>query len=141
MDITPIVNAVIALLMAVLTAVIIPTAKKYLLPWITAMKDKDETIANGAFYDIIMASAQTAVLAAEEAARKGLILKSAKFEYAERYLEKQGIALDSDELTAVIDAAVYELFNSLKGTEGDTPDDCALLEDEDEKEDTYGSNT
>ncbi len=52
--------------------------------------------------------------AAEEAARKGLIDKAAKYGYALEFLEARGITFDAKAMQAMIDAKVWELFNQFK---------------------------
>ena len=114
MDITHIISIAAMILAAVLTAVIIPAVKRHVIPWLAAATGKEQTAAGEIAYAAIQSIVKTAVLAAEEAARKGLIDKKDKFIYAENYLKKKGVVLDSDELVAVIDAAVHEIFNAVK---------------------------
>lgn len=57
---------------------------------------------------------EIACYAAEEAARKGLIDKSAKYKYAVELLERRGITFDDATTQALIDSTVYDLFNRFK---------------------------
>lgn len=57
---------------------------------------------------------EVACNAAEEAARKGLIDKEAKYGYALEFLEARGYTFDAADMQALIDAKVWELFNQFK---------------------------
>jgi hypothetical protein len=98
-DITNIFEALIGLAVAFITA--------FLIPYIRSRMSE-------ARLDKLRTAAEIAVMAAEEAARSGLIPKLDKYEYAVKYLEDCGYTVRSDELKKVIDATVWELINHLK---------------------------
>ena len=95
-DITQIVIAIIGLMSAVITSVIVPLVKA-------------KTTAN---QQVIIASlARTAVLSAQQlyAADEGQRKKDYASEYVTRLMKKYGVALSSDEVGAAVEAAVKEL--------------------------------
>lgn len=96
-DITPIINAALALLAAVVTV--------FLVPW---LKQK----AGEAKWNELMRVVEIAVTAAEEyfGAGKG----ADKFNYVVELLEKQGYSFDDVEVRALIDSTVWELINQYK---------------------------
>lgn len=98
-DLTSILEAVIALATALVTALLVPYIKSKL---------------SQSQLDKLKAAAEIAVMAAEEAGRSGLIDINAKYEYAVAYLEKNGFTLDSDKMRQLIDATVWELINQFE---------------------------
>lgn len=92
-DLTPIVNAVVALAAALITA--------FLIPWLKRKATAEQ-----------MAQAQKWVTIAVEAAEmiyKGSGLGEAKKAYVQSYLETKGYKMDVDTVDALIEAAVLEL--------------------------------
>ena len=102
-DITPIIELLVTVLAALCSIVIIPYIK---------------TKLNRAQLDKAVQWVEIAVSAAEEAARAGLIDKTAKYGYALELLERQGVTFDEATTQAMIDAKVWELFNQFKDVEG-----------------------
>ena len=88
-DLTPIVQAVLAVLAALITA--------FVIPWIKAK-------ANAQQRDILERGVKTAVFAAEQVYGSGW--GRDKMRYAEEYLRKRGYAVDID----LIEATVREYF-------------------------------
>ena len=109
-DITPVLETVVTLILAVVTAAAMPFLNKYIIPWIDAKITADKT-------RILASLAETAVMAAEEAARTGKIFKAEKFDYAAKIIRQNGFDLDTQKLTAVINAAVYNIINNAKEVE------------------------
>ena len=103
-DITPIIELLVTVLAALCSIVIIPYIK---------------TKLNRAQLDKAVQWVEIAVSAAEEAARAGLIDKTAKYVYALELLERQGVTFDEATTQAMIDAKVWELFNQFKDVEGE----------------------
>ena len=108
MDITAILETVVTLIFTALAAVLIPIVKNHVIPWLDAKIAADKT-------QILAQLAETAVMAAEEAARSGKIVKADKFDYAAKVIRQNGFDLDTQKLTAVINAAVYNIINNAKG--------------------------
>lgn len=103
MDITPILELAVKLIFAAVTIFLIPKIKKL---FATKVSESDQKK--------LIRWAEIAVQAAEEAARSGLIDKKAKYQYAKSFLEARGATLDADAMQALIDSAVWELFNQFK---------------------------
>lgn len=97
-DLTNLIEALIAVLIAV--------AMRYLIPWIkTKMsKDQEETL-----YTIV----SIAVMAAEKlyGAKKG----DDKLAYVERYLEARGVKVDTMRLKAYVNAAIKQMDQKQDG--------------------------
>lgn len=94
-NITPIVEAVITLICAVITAVIIPYIRSR-----TTAQQRDE----------INTWVKIAVSAAEQVytgSGRGLEKKA----YVIKWLNEHGITVDTEKLDAIIEAAVYDLKN------------------------------
>ena len=106
-DITPIINAVIALFAAIVTAVIIPYIKSR-----TSETQLRKTLE----------WARIAVSAAEQIYGAGG--GEQKFEYAARWLRDRGIGVDIYELRAYIEDAVHEMNSSSLSNQdfGEEPD-------------------
>lgn len=103
MNITPILELAVKLIFAAVTIFLIPKIKKL---FATKGSESDQKR--------LIRWAEIAVQAAEEAARSGLIDKKAKYQYAKSFLEKRGVTYDADTMQALIDSAVWELFNQFK---------------------------
>lgn len=103
MDITPILELVIKLIVAVVTIYLIPKIKKLIATKVSEADQKK-----------IIRWAEIAAQAAEEAARSGLIDKKAKYNYAKSFLEDRGITFDADTMEALINSMVWDLFNRFK---------------------------
>lgn len=106
MDITPILELVIKLIVAIVTIYLIPKIKKLIATKVSETDQKK-----------IIRWAEIAAQAAEEAARSGLIIKSEKFGYAKAFLEARGITFDDATMKALINSAVWDLFNQFKDDE------------------------
>lgn len=102
-DITPIIDAVIALLLSVLTVFVIPAIKKFV---------------NKAEYEKMYGIIYTAVRAAEQIFKlthpEGGVGK-AKKEYVLNYLHERGYNIDDEQVNMIIEAAVLELNQAVKG--------------------------
>ena len=92
-DITSIIEAVIALVAAIMTAIVIPYIKSK-----TNRQQQEE----------INAWVRIAVTAAEQI-YKGMGRGPEKKAYVMEWLEERGVRLDDEKLDAMIEAAVYEL--------------------------------
>lgn len=106
MDITPILELVIKLIVAIVTIYLIPKIKKLIS---TKVAESDQKK--------IIRWVELAVQAAEEAERSGLIDKKAKYQYAKTFLEARGVTFDADTMQVLIDSAVWGLFNQFKDDE------------------------
>ena len=95
-DITQIVMAVIGLVSAVITSVIVPLVK--------AKTSAHQQV-------IIESLSRTAVLAAQQiyGAEEGQKKKEYASEYVSRFMKKHGITLSSEEVSAAIEAALKEI--------------------------------
>lgn len=91
-DLTPIINAVIALLAAILTYKV--------LPWIKAKTTNEQQT-------MLRATVKTLVYAAEQIYGAGMGYE--KMQYVKEKLEKKGFTVDRDE----IEAAVSEYLNNV----------------------------
>lgn len=96
MDFTPIFNAIIALLGAIITAV--------LIPWI-----RKKTTAEQA--EKINKLVAIAVQAAEQLAEPGM--GKEKKQFVLDFLQSKGINIDDEAIDLAIEAAVYQLKNGL----------------------------
>lgn len=94
-DITPIMEAVVALLAAVITAVVVPYIKS------KTTTDQQRQINTWV---------QIAVSAAEQI-YAGSGLGEEKKTYVIEWLRQHGVTVDADKLDAMIEAAVYDLKN------------------------------
>lgn len=118
-DITPIIEAVAALIAVIFTAVVIPY-----------IKSKTTTQQQAQ----INAWVKIAVAAAEQI-YKGSGRGEEKKEYVINWLEERGFTLDEDELDALIESAVYELNNGIIPIENVTitPTEAKILVAPEEK--------
>ncbi len=118
-DITPIIEAVAALIAVIITAVVIPY-----------IKSKTTTQQQAQ----INAWVKIAVAAAEQI-YKGSGRGEEKKEYVINWLEERGFTLDEDELDALIESAVYELNNGIIPIENVTitPTEAKILVAPEEK--------
>lgn len=101
MDITIIIEAVLTLIAAVITAIVIP----YIKSRTTAQQQEQ-----------INAWVRIAVSAAEQI-YTGSGRGEEKKEYVISWLREHGITVDEDKLNAMIEAAVYDLKTGLLATE------------------------
>lgn len=104
MNITPIIEAVFALIAAIVTAVVVP----YIKSRTTATQQTE-----------IAAWVKIAVTAAEQI-YTGTGQGKAKKAYVEEWLKAHGVTVDAEKLDAMIESAVYELKNSTLIIEGGT---------------------
>ena len=102
MNITPIIEAVFALIAALVTAVAVP----YIKSRTTATQQAE-----------IAAWVKIAVTAAEQIYH-GTGLGKAKKEYVQEWLKAHGVTVDADKLDAMIESAVYEMKNGSLILEG-----------------------
>lgn len=96
-DLTPIINAVIALLAAVITAFVVPWIKRN-----TTQKDRETMLA---WVEIAVAAAQQLYHELDGAKRK---------EYVLEFLATKGYSMDDTALDNAIEAAVLELHRELE---------------------------
>lgn len=106
MDITPILELVIKLVFTLVTLFLIPKIKKLLAAKVSESDQKK-----------LIRWVELAVQAAEEAEHSGLIDKKVKYQYAKTFLEERGVTFDADTMQALIDSAVWDLFNQFKDDE------------------------
>lgn len=118
-DITPIIEAVAALIAVIITAVVIPYIKSK-----TTTQQQSQ----------INAWVKIAVAAAEQI-YKGSGRGEEKKEYVINWLEERGFTLDEDEVDALIESAVYELNNGVIPIENVTitPTEAKILVAPEEK--------
>lgn len=118
-DITPIIEAVAALIAVIITAVVIPY-----------IKSKTTTQQQAQ----INAWVKIAVAAAEQI-YKGSGRGEEKKEYVINWLEERGFTLDEDEVDALIESAVYELNKGIIPIENVTitPTEAKILVAPEEK--------
>lgn len=96
-DLTPIINAAIALLAAVVTA--------FVIPWIkgnTSQKEREDLLK---WVEIAVAAAQQMFYQMDGAARK---------EYVISFLDERGYDVDDEAVDAAIEAAVLKLHHELE---------------------------
>lgn len=103
LDITPILELIIKLAVALITIFLIPKLKDLIAAKVSETDQKK-----------IIRWTELAVQAAEEAERAGLIDKKAKYRYALDFLEKRGVTFDADTMQALIDSSCWELFNQFR---------------------------
>lgn len=96
-DLTPIINAVVALLAALITAFVIPWIKRN-----TSQKDREEMLM---WVDIAVAAAQQLYRNLDGATRK---------QYVVDFLAGKGYSIDDNTLDAAIEAAVLKLHRELE---------------------------
>ena len=105
MNITPIIEAVFALIAAIVTAVVVP----YIKSRTTAAQQTE-----------IAAWVRIAVTAAEQI-YNGTGRGQEKKKYVEDWLKAHGVTVDSEKLDAMIESAVYELKNGFLSIEVGLP--------------------
>lgn len=112
MNITPILELAVKLIFAAVTIFLIPKIKKLLAAKVAESDQKK-----------LLRWVELAVQAAEEAEHSGLIDKKAKYQYAKTFLEARGVTFDADTMQALIDSAVWDLFNQFqKDSEEQSPE-------------------
>jgi Phage holin protein (Holin_LLH). len=99
MNLTIIIESIIALVVTLITTFAIPFIRSKI------QTDKLNTLV---FW------IERAVFSVEEADRKGVINKQEKYDMVVKFLEEKGYNLDTDELRTLIDGAVYDLINQFK---------------------------
>lgn len=101
-NITPIIEIILSLAVALVTA--------FLIPYIKSKIDEGKwsKLNTLAFW------LEKAVLAVEEADRKGIIDKSEKYNAVAEFLREKGFELDVESVRTLIDGSVYELINQFK---------------------------
>ena len=96
-DLTPIINATVALLAAVITAFVVPWIKRK-----TTQQDRETMLA---WVEIAVAAAQQLFYELDGAARK---------EYVIKFLTERGYSVDEGALDAAIEAAVLKFHRELE---------------------------
>ena len=96
-DLTPIINAAVALLAAIITAFVIPWIKRK-----TTAQDRETMLA---WVEIAVAAAQQLYHNLDGAARK---------EYVVKFLAEKGYSIDDTALDNAIEAAVLKLHRELE---------------------------
>lgn len=100
-DITPIINTIIALIAAVFSILVIPKISAYLEGKLTS-----EELAQ--LEKVVVIAVQAAEQIYKNIPNSGMNKKS----YVLEYLENKGYSIDSAEINAFIEAKVNELFGS-----------------------------
>lgn len=113
-DLTPVINAGIFLLAAIVSAFVLPWIRSYVLPWLEANTNEKQRNALGI-------AVRTAVYAAEQMYGAGNGYE--KMQHVKEYLRKRGVEIDVD----LIEATVKEHF-------GHIDLDGLIEEDEEEPE-------
>lgn len=113
-DLTPIIGAVIALCVAIITVFIVPYIKSKF-----SVSELDE----------ITKWVQIAVQAAEQLAASGAIDADSRYDYVKNFLIDKGFSINIDEIKVLIESAVEELNQSLYAIYQE--------DDEDEGEEVY----
>lgn len=98
-DITPIANALVALVAAVMSAVV--------LPWVKKKHDAEDLIEFLRWVEIGVGAAEQLFNPSDGVKKKA---------YVVNYLEAKGYTLDVDDLENAIEAAVLKLHTDLYGT-------------------------
>ena len=93
-NLTPIINAVIALIAAIIATFIIPAIKKY-----TSEKEREE----------LMVWVNVAVKAAEQLAKSGVIDKEERLDKVYEFLQNKNLIVNFDEVKMLIEAYVKDL--------------------------------
>lgn len=100
MNITPVINAVIALLAALITA--------FLVPWIKSKVGAQNMDQLLAWVDIAVAAAEQLFTSTDTQKKKQYVLD---------FLKGKGYTVNTEEVNNAVEAAVLHLHNSLYGTE------------------------
>lgn len=93
-DLTPLVQAVITLTAALISA--------YLIPYLKAK-------LGTARFDKLLKYAKAGAKAAEQLMKNGTIKPEERFDHVVKYLEKKGFYLDADEIETLIESVVFDL--------------------------------
>jgi len=96
-DITPVINAVIAIIAAVITA--------FLVPWIKSKTTEQQRKEIGAWVKIAVAAAEQLYKGAGRGAEKKA--------YVIKFLKKNGFTVDTEAIDAMIEAAVQQLNSEI----------------------------
>lgn len=95
-DLTPVINAVIALIAALVTAFVIPWIKRN-----TSAKDREEFLK---WVEIAVAAAEQLFYSTQGTEKK---------KYVVQFLEAQGFTFSEEEIDAAIEGAVLKLHRAL----------------------------
>lgn len=96
-DLTPIINAFIALIAALVTAFVVPWIRRN-----TTAKDREDFLR---WVEIAVAAAEQLFLSTQGSAKK---------EYVLGFLEERGFTYSEEELNAAIEGAVLRLHREIK---------------------------
>lgn len=96
-DLTPVINAAIALIAALITAFVIPWIKRN-----TTAQDRDEFLK---WVEIAVAAAEQLFYTTQGPEKK---------KYVVRFLEEQGFTFSEEEINAAIEGAVLKLHRGLE---------------------------
>lgn len=96
-DLTPIINAVVALVAAIITAAVIPWIKRN-----TTAKDREDFLH---WVEIAVAAAEQLFLSTQGSAKK---------EYVVGFLEEKGFTFSEEEINAAIEGAVLRLHKEIR---------------------------
>lgn len=108
MDITPIINAIIAMLAALATAFVVPWLKRRI-----AAADMEKFMG---WVDIAVAAAEQLYTSLDGDAKKQYVLN---------YLKVKGYNVSTEDVENAIEAAVLKLHNALYGTTPDVAKDTS----------------
>lgn len=97
-DLTPVINAFIALIAALITAFVVPWIKRN-----TSARDREEFLK---WVEIAVAAAEQLFYSTQGAEKK---------KYVIQFLEEQGFTFSEEEINAAIEGAVLKLHRGLEG--------------------------
>ena len=98
-DLTPVINAVIALIATLVTAFVIPWIKRN-----TTAKDREDFLR---WVEIAVAAAEQVFLSTQGSAKKEFVLG---------FLEEKGFTFSEEEVNAAIEGAVLKLHRGLEAS-------------------------
>lgn len=98
-DLTPVINAVIALIAALITAFVIPWVKRN-----TTAQDREDFLR---WVEIAVAAAEQLFHVSQGTEKK---------KYVEQFLREQGFTFSEEEINAAIEGAVLKLHRGLEAT-------------------------
>lgn len=97
-DLTPIINAAIALIAAIITAFVVPWVRRN-----TSAQDREDLLR---WVEIAVAAAEQLFYSTQGAEKK---------KYVVQFLEEKGYIVSDEELNAAIEGAVLKLHRGLEG--------------------------
>lgn len=97
-DLTPIINAAIALIAAIITAFVVPWVRRN-----TSAQDREDLLR---WVEIAVAAAEQLLYSTQGAEKK---------KYVVQFLEEKGYIVSDEELNAAIEGAVLKLHRGLEG--------------------------